>query len=279
MKKFYGLIGHPLSHSFSPQIHKKLFELSSIKNSTYELLDISPYEFNTFMNKRPNLDGFNVTIPYKIKIFEKLKQLDVTAKKYGSVNTVNKEPDGSYKGYNTDILGLLKSINSEGISLSKDVLLLGCGGVGRMVAIETISQNGDLTIAVKNSSIQKAQNLKLEIIKQYKSANIKIVNINKIPNVYFDLLINATPCGMFPNINEIPISPNVCSKTQAIFDLIYNPNETMLMKTGKSYGCKIIGGLEMLVWQAVYAQQIWNDIKFNENDIQNLINEMKNKFI
>ncbi len=279
MKKFYGLIGHPLSHSFSPQIHKKLFKLSSIKNSTYELLDISPYEFNTFMNKRPNLDGFNVTIPYKIKIFEKLKQLDVTAKKYGSVNTVNKEPDGSYKGYNTDILGLLKSINSEGISLSKDVLLLGCGGVGRMVAIEIISQNGNLTIAVKNSSIQKAQHLKAEIIKQYKSANIKIVNINKIPNVYFDVLINATPCGMFPNINEIPISPNVCSKTLAIFDLIYNPNETMLMKTGKSYGCKIIGGLEMLVWQAVYAQQIWNNIKFNENDIHNLINEMKIKFI
>lgn len=279
MKKFYGLIGHPLSHSFSPQIHQKLFELSSIKNSTYELLDISPSEFNTFINNASNLDGFNITIPYKIKMFEKLKQLDVTAKKYGSVNTVNKESDGSYKGYNTDILGLLKSINSKEIFLNKDVLLLGCGGVGRMVAIETISQNGNLTIAVKNSSIQKAQNLKLEIIKQYNSANIKIVDINKIPNIYFDLLINATPCGMFPNINEIPISPNVCSKTQAIFDLIYNPNETMLMKTGKSYGCKIIGGLEMLVWQAVYAQQIWNNIKFNENDIQNLINEMKNKVV
>ena len=279
MKKFYGLIGHPLSHSFSPQIHQKLFELSSIKDSTYELLDISPSEFNTFISNTFNLDGFNITIPYKIKIFKKLKQLDVTAKKYGSVNTVKKESDGSYKGYNTDILGLLKSINSEGISLNKDVLLLGCGGVGRMVAIETISQNGDLTIAVKNSSIQKAQNLKLEIIKQYKSANIKIVNINKIPNVYFDVLINATPCGMFPNVNEIPISPNICSKTQAIFDLIYNPNETMLMKTGKSYGCKIIGGLEMLVWQAVYAQQIWNNIKFNESDIRNLMNEMKIKFL
>lgn len=279
MKKFYGLIGHPLSHSFSPQIHQKLFELSSIKDSTYELLDISPSEFNTFISNTFNLDGFNITIPYKIKIFKKLKQLDVTAKKYGSVNTVKKESDGSYKGYNTDILGLLKSINSEGISLNKDVLLLGCGGVGRMVAIETISQNGNLTIAVKNSSIQKAQNLKLEIIKQYKSANIKIVNINKIPNVYFDVLINATPCGMFPNVNEIPISPNICSKTRAIFDLIYNPNETMLMKTGKSYGCKIIGGLEMLVWQAVYAQQIWNNIKFNESDIRNLMNEMKIKFL
>lgn len=279
MKKLYGLIGCPLLHSFSPQIHQKLFELSSIKNSTYELLDISPSEFNTFIDKTSNLDGFNVTIPYKIKMFEKLKQLDITAKKYGSVNTVNKESDGSYKGYNTDILGLLKSINSEELSLNKNVLLLGCGGVGRMVAIETISQDGNLTIAVKNSSIQKAKNLKSEIIKQYKSANIKIVDISKIPNVYFDLLINATPCGMFPNINQMPISPNVCSKTRAIFDLIYNPNETLLMKTGKSYGCKIIGGLEMLVWQAVYAQQIWNNIKFNENDIKNLINEMKNKVV
>lgn len=279
MKKLYGLIGHPLSHSFSPQIHQKLFELSSIKNSTYDLLDVSPSEFNMFIDKTSNLDGFNVTIPYKIKMFEKLKQLDITAKKYGCVNTVSKEPNGSYKGYNTDILGFLKSVNSEGISLKKNVLLLGCGGVGRMVAIETISQNGNLTIAVKNTSMQKAQNLKSKIIKKYKSTNIEIVDINKIPNVYFDILINATPCGMFPNINQMPVSPNVCSKTSAIFDLIYNPHETTLMKTGRSYGAKIIGGMEMLIWQAAYAQQIWTNTKFNEADIKNLINEMKNKVI
>ena len=279
MKKLYGLIGHPLSHSLSPKIHQKLFELSSNKTVIYKLIDILPSNFSTFIDNNHNLDGFNVTIPYKIKMFEKLKQLDITAKKYGCVNTVNKEPDGAYKGYNTDILGLLKSINSEGISLNKKVLLLGCGGVGRMVAIETISQKGNLTIAVKNSSIPKAQKLKAEIIQKYVSANIDIVNIKKIPNVYFDVLINATPSGMFPKINQMPICPKVCSKVSAIFDLIYNPNETMLMKAGKSYGSKIIGGMEMLVWQAAYAQQIWNNTTFHEADIKHLINEMKNKAI
>lgn len=279
MKKLYGLIGHPLSHSISPQIHQKLFEISKHKNSEYKLLDVSPSEFDTFITDIPNLNGFNVTIPYKIKTFERLKELDITAKKYGSVNTVSKEPNGIYRGYNTDILGLLKSINSERLSLNKNILLLGCGGVGRMVAIETISQNGNLTIAVKNSSIPKAQNLKAEIAQKYTSANIEIMDINKIPNVYFDLLINATPCGMFPKINEIPVSKKVCSKVATIFDLIYNPKETMLMKTGRSCGCKTIGGLEMLVWQAAYAQQIWNNIQFNENDVQNLISEIKNKFI
>lgn len=279
MKKLYGLIGHPLSHSLSPQIHQKLFELSSNKNSTYQLLDMSPSNFDTFIAAIPNLDGFNITTPYKIKMFKNLKELDITAKKYGSVNTVNKESNGIYKGYNTDILGFLKSISSEGLSLNKNILLLGCGGVGRMIAIETISQKGSLTIAVKKPSIPKAQKLKAEIIKQYESANIEIVDINKIPDIYFDLLINATPCGMFPKINEIPVYPKVCSKASAIFDLIYNPHETMLMKNGKSYGSKIIGGLEMLVWQAAYAQQIWNNMKFDETDIQNLISEIKNKFI
>lgn len=279
MQKFYGLVGHPLSHSLSPQIHQKLFHLSSNEESTYKLIDISPSNFNEFIDELSNLDGFNVTIPYKIKMFDKLKQLDITAKKYGAVNTINKEPNGKYKGYNTDILGLLKSINSEGISLNKNILLLGCGGVGRMIAIETISQKGNLTIAVKNSSIEKAQKLKAKIIKQYKSANIEIVKINKIPNSYFDLLINATPCGMFPNKKQIPISANVCSKVSTIFDLIYNPHETMLMKVGKSCGAKIIGGMEMLVWQAAYAQQIWNNTKFNTVDIKNLIIEMKNKVI
>lgn len=279
MKKLYGLIGHPLSHSLSPQIHQKLFELSSNKNSTYELIDISPSEFGSFIDDIPNLDGFNVTIPYKIKTFEQLKELDITAKKYGSVNTVNREPNGIYKGYNTDILGFLKSIDSNDIHLNKNILLLGCGGVGRMIAIETISQKGNLTIAVKNSSIQKAKKLKAEIIRQFNSANIEIVDINKIPSIYFDLLVNATPCGMFPKINEMPVSPKVCSKVSAIFDLIYNPHETMLMKTGKSYGSKIIGGMEMLVWQAAYAQQIWNNITFLETDIKNLINDMKDKII
>lgn len=279
MKKLYGLIGHPLSHSLSPQIHQKLFELSSNKNSTYKLIDILPSKFSTFIDKPPNLDGFNITIPYKIKMFAKLKQLDLTAKKYGCVNTVNREPNGIYKGYNTDVLGFLKSISSEGIYLNKNVLLLGCGGVGRMIAIETISQKGNLTIAIKNSSIQKAQKLKAEIIKQYKLANIQIVDINKISNVYFDVLINATPCGMFPEISQMPVSPKVCSKVSAIFDLIYNPHETMLMKTGKAYGAKIIGGMDMLVWQAAYAQQIWNNTTFVESDIKNLINEMKNKVI
>lgn len=279
MKKIYGLIGHPLSHSLSPQIHQKLFEISKSKNSEYKLIDISQSEFNTFIDKMSNLDGFNITIPYKIKMSKHLKELDITAKKYGSVNTVNREPNGVYKGYNTDILGLLKSIHSAKLSLSKNILLLGCGGVGRMIAIEAISQKGNLTIAVKNSSIKKAQKLKAEITKQYESANIEIVDINKISSTSFDLLINATPCGMFPKIDETPISPKICSKVSAIFDLIYNPYETMLMKNGKSYGSKIIGGLEMLVWQAAYAQQIWNNIQFNKTDIQNLINEMKNRFM
>ena len=277
MVKKYGLLGHPISHSFSPMIHKRLFELCGDKFSTYDLFDMDRSEIGRFFDGFNNLDGFNVTIPYKINMYEKLTSLDQTAKRYGSVNTVKRLENGLYRGYNTDIDGFLKSLESQGISLCGEILLLGCGGVGKVAAVETVSHGGSLTIALRNSSIPKVLKFKTNLLKIQKDAKIKIVDINKIPKINYDLLINATPCGMFPNVNEIPILPEICEKCSTIFDLIYNPKQTVLMKTGKMFGAKVLGGVNMLVWQAVYAHNIWDGSTYNEKDIKNLIEDIKNQ--
>lgn len=277
MIKNYGLLGHPLSHSLSPQIHRRLFELCGDKFSTYELFDVDISEMGRFFHGFNNLDGFNVTIPYKIDMYEKLMSLDQTAKRYGAVNTVKRLENGLYRGYNTDIDGFLKSIESEGISLCGEILLLGFGGVGKMAAVETVSQKGSLTIALRNPSSPKVLKFMTDLLKIQKDAKIKIVNINKIPKINYDLLINATPCGMFPNMSEIPVSFEICKKCSTIFDLIYNPTQTVLMKTGKMFGAKVVGGMTMLVWQAVFAHKIWNGSIYNKKDIKNLISDMKNR--
>ena len=275
--KNYGLLGHPLSHSISPQIHRRLFKLCGDKFSTYELFDLNAYETERFFDKFNDLNGFNVTTPYKIDMYHKLTNLDKTAQKYASVNTVRRLKDGSYKGYNTDIDGFLKSIESEGIELGGNVLLLGCGGVGRMAATETVQQRGNLTVAVRNSSLDRAKKFKTALLKIHKDAKIQIADINNIPKINFNLLINATYCGMFPNVDESPVSTEVCSQVSTIFDLIYNPRQTALMKTGKMFGAKVFGGLNMLVWQAVCAHKIWNGAIYNENDIKKLIKDMENE--
>ena len=191
MIKNYGLLGHPLSHSLSPQIHRRLFELCGDKFSTYELFDVDISEMGRFFHGFNNLDGFNVTIPYKIDMYEKLMSLDQTAKRYGAVNTVKRLENGLYRGYNTDIDGFLKSIESEGISLCGEILLLGFGGVGKMAAVETVSQKGSLTIALRNPSSPKVLKFMTDLLKIQKDAR----KSGKVKRPIWPMIILRTPKG------------------------------------------------------------------------------------
>ena len=279
MENEYRLIGYPLSHSISPIIHKRLFELSGNLDARYSLIEIEPSQMKENFQNLFNLSGFNVTIPYKEFVYEHLKELDESAKRYGSVNVVHKNADGICKGYNTDVYGFLKAIYSMGASLKSNVLLLGCGGVGRMMAIETAIKGGNLTIAVRQSSNEKALKLKQEIENSYKDIRVEIVDINNIPKKKYDLLINSTPSGMYPNIYDIPIDPTICAYTTYLFDAIYNPKETVLMKAAKIYGAKVLGGMSMLIWQAVAAHEIWDNVVYQNKDIYMLIQDMYNDMV
>lgn len=275
MNKSYALIGFPLSHTLSPQIHSCLFALSGDKTSSYKAIEIPRERFLEESERLFSYDGFNVTIPYKIPILSMLDKLDISAKRYGAVNTVLCGKGQKRIGYNTDVDGFLRALEELGASLHAKVLLLGCGGVGRMMAIETVRAGGALTIAVRDSSYEKAHSMQENILALDNNAKVRIVSIDSIPNESFDLVLNATPVGMFPNSQEIPIDSQTLQRVSYLFDTIYNPGQTRLMQQAKTFGVKTAGGMSMLVWQAAAAHEIWNSCSFSTKDINQIVEQMQ----
>jgi shikimate dehydrogenase len=268
----YTLIGHPLGHSMSPFIHQKLFELSGV-SAEYNCTDIVPDEFDLKVSELSTLDGFNITIPYKTEIIPHLDIIDDSAKRYKSVNCVHNN-NGRLVGYNTDCEGFLRSLKD--FPLNKNVLLLGCGGVGRMIAIEAVLHGANLTIAIIEDARKMAVNLLAEISEISPGSKVKIILIDEIKDK-FDLLINATPVGMYPESDACPVSEEVISNCENIFDVIYNPVKTKLITTAEKLGKKTIGGMGMLVLQAVKAHEIWYNSSFTNEQIDNLIAESERK--
>lgn len=278
--KTYAILGYPLGHTLSPNIHERLFKLSG-KEAEYIKLEISPEELTESYEKLSSLGGFNITIPHKVSIIDYCDRLDTGAARYGSVNCVK---NGDEKvGYNTDVLGFTKSIALLGATLSSKVLLIGCGGVGRMMAIETALSGGELTIAVLKSDEALVNAVVSEIKKAKPDAKVNVVFINGAvvsPDDFsetpdFDLLVNASPVGMFPKVDRMPCDEGLLKSVRYVFDVVYNPRDTLLVKTAEKYGVKAMSGMAMLVLQAVAAHEIWNGSSFDENDIKTLISDME----
>ena len=278
MRRF-GLIGHPLGHSLSPQIHTRLFELSG-EAVDYNLYDITPEDLKGKFDFLAELDGFNVTIPHKVDIIEYCDRLSEGAERYRSVNCLK---NGAEKvGYNTDVLGFTKAIELLGASLCSKVLLIGCGGVGRMMAIETALEGGNLTVAALKSDLPLAENVEKEIRARKPDAKFKIAVIGEnglscgdLNGESFDLMINACPVGMFPKVDRMPCLPEVLDSVKYVFDAVYNPKDTLLAKTAREKGAKAMTGMAMLVLQAVAAHEIWDNAHYNKEDIDKLISDME----
>lgn len=278
--KNYALIGYPLGHSLSPQIHTRLLQLSGVEGG-YEKLEIPPEELTGSFEKLSGFSGFNITIPHKVAIMDYCDRLDEGARRYRSVNCVK---NGEEKvGYNTDVLGFTKSIEMLGASLSGKVLLIGCGGVGRMMAIETALSGGELTIAALESDRALAEKVMAEIAEMKPDAKVNAVYIDgalspdnfggEMPK--FDLLINASPVGMYPKTDRMACTPEVLDKVSYVFDAVYNPKVTLLAKTAREKGAKAMTGMAMLVLQAAAAHEIWNNAHFEDSDLKKLISDME----
>ena len=270
--KHYGLLGFPLKHTMSPPIHQRLFELEGVSDFDYTLKEYSPEELSGKISDVLALEGFNITIPHKVGIIKYIDELADSAKRYNSVNCVVKK-DGKYIGYNTDCDGFLRSIEAAGGKLDGTVLQCGCGGVGRMIAIECVRHGAKLTVSVPEGFEDT-----VEPVKEYARANgfsddIKVVHPNEIEGK-FDTLINASPVGMFPKVENCPVTEDIIANCGFVFDVIYNPERTKLMQTAEKHGIKTCGGMAMLVWQAVVAHEIWSGAKYNDSDIAKLISDM-----
>ncbi|MCL1904148.1 MAG: shikimate dehydrogenase [Oscillospiraceae bacterium] len=309
MNKKFGLLGYPLGHSVSDYIHRRIFELCGVTDFEYNLYEVSPDELSLKSGLMKELQGFNVTIPYKTAIIPFLDRLDETAAGYGSVNCVNyNEEFNEYVGYNTDGYGFLKAIEVLGASLKgAKVLLLGCGGTGRMMAFESIKAGAELTVAIRREATEEkaAAKLSQDIVGsdgsglknkngQFVTATIGSINTlgNTLPPARrmritytdtlnavneYDLLLNATPCGMYPNVDDIPLVPEILGKVRYLFDAIYNPTPTRLASEAKKRGVKTLNGMTMLVHQAAISEVIWNGLRISDDDSQQIIDELLNK--
>ncbi len=274
MSRKYALLGETLKHTMSPPIHKRLFELKN-REFEYEVLEIKPEELADKVGYLKGLEGFNITIPHKIAIISHCDVLAESAKRYNSVNCVDNK-EGVHTGYNTDCDGFLQTVRAMQVNFGGRVLLIGCGGVGRMMAIEAALAGAELYIAVLESDKPLAEQVLKEIKAMKPDAVINIVLVTEIDSsISYDLLMNACPVGMYPRVEGCPVGDEVIAASAAVFDVIYNPRETVLMKKARALGKKAAGGMAMLVWQAVKAHEIWDGDSYTDEEVQAIIDEME----
>ncbi len=267
VKKF-AVIGHPIGHTMSPFIHKRLFELQNIE-AEYIKLDIDPDNFaNEYKNTLSKLDGYNITIPFKPVVIPYLDRIDSKAQMYGSVNTVANQ-DGIATGYTTDPDGFLKALDAAGIVLDGRIVILGCGGVARTMAYEVVLKGLPLLFAVRKEDTGIALALCEEIRNTISGAEVSFCLLDELEGD-IDVLVNATPLGMYPKIENVPVNDKIIGRCSAVFDAVYNPLETVLVQKAKANGAKAVGGMSMLVWQAVVSHEKWDGSVYDADDIAKL---------
>ena len=271
----FAVIGHPIGHTMSPFIHDRLFSLTGHKPE-YSVLDVP--SLTQALPVLRTLDGFNITIPHKSDIIPLLDDIDEKAKLFGSVNTVRVE-DGKMTGYTTDGVGCKKALARYGLDFNGELLLLGRGGAARAIAFEAVltADAPHLDIVCRESSLEKAQVLSDELAElcrtRSKTGVFRVLSYDELAKEtgHYDLVLNTTSLGMYPKTGVSAVGEDVLSRCKAAFDAVYNPGETKFLKLAASCGLKTVGGMGMLVCQAVAAHELWYGASFKDSDIEQLI--------
>ncbi|WP_440613598.1 shikimate dehydrogenase [Candidatus Pelagibacter sp. HIMB1748] len=262
MKKYF-VIGNPINHSLSPKLHNLWLEQNNI-NAVYEKIKLEENEIENFILKIKNqeINGCNVTVPFKKTVIPFVDKLSLEAEQTQSVNTISFH-NGDLIGHNTDIGGFQKAINKLNYTVKdKKILILGAGGVVPSI-IFALNKMEVSKITVSNRTYKKAENLKTQFNK------INIVNWGQIPE--FDIIINATSLGL--NNETININTDNIGDGKLFYDVIYNPSETNFLKEGKKLGNQTENGKFMFIYQAFEAFKLWHDLEPSVDDkILNLLN-------
>lgn len=242
----YGLLGYPLGHSFSRNYFNNKFEAEDIDAEyiNFEIPDINM--LMEVISEYYNLNGLNVTIPYKEQVIPFLDELDEDAANIGAVNVIkiiHKNNDLILKGYNSDVVGFCDSISPLIKPHMKKALILGTGGAAKAVCY-----------GLKKFGIES------QFVSRKKTENtITYPEINKDIIDEHHIIVNTTPLGMYPNVDDCPDIPyELLTEKHLCYDLLYNPDETLFMKNAKGYGATVKNGLEMLLLQAFVSYEIWN---------------------
>jgi len=260
------LIGDPVAHSVSPAMHNAAFKELNL-DYTYLPFRVTAEGLTDAVKGLRALDitGFNVTIPHKVAVMPLLDRLDPLAEKIGAVNVVLNE-NGALKGFNTDGPGFLAALKNNGIEPAcKKVVLLGAGGAARAIAFSLAESGAYISILNRREEYEWAVNLATSIVIKCDRKDVTALELsekslkNELKDA--DILINATPLGMTPDINNTPVACEFLKSGLTVFDIVYNPLETKLIKEAKTAGLKTISGIEMLVMQGALCFEMWTGNK------------------
>lgn len=237
----YGLIGYPLGHSFSRKFFTEKFEKEGIDAQYLNFEIPSIEEFPEIIKNHPELGGLNVTIPYKQQVMQYLDDISEEAKEIGAVNVV--KVGEKLKGYNSDVIGFVESIKPLLKAHHKKALILGTGGASKAIRYGLEKKLGMETLFVSRSAREGMityEDVNAEVLKEY------------------EVIVNCSPVGMFPHVDECPALPyEVMNENNLLYDLVYNPLETLFMKKGTTQGATVKNGLEMLHLQAIASWKFW----------------------
>ena len=256
-----GLIGHPVEHSFSPPMHNAAFDYLDM-DCAYVAFDVDPDNLNKAVAGADslNIKGLNVTIPHKIEVMKYLDELDEIAQLIGAVNTIDFK---NLKGYNTDGIGAVKAIEEVTKIKNKKVVIAGAGGASRAISFY-IAKYGAESVTILNRNVQKAENLASDVLKSNLCDNVDFDSISNINGHVedADILIDTTPVGMNPHIDdEAIVTSEHIHEDMVVFDAVYNPNETVLLKEAVKAGAKPVYGIKMLLYQGAESFEIWTGRK------------------
>ncbi len=259
--KICAIIGDPIEHTMSPVMHNAAFKKLGL-DYLYVPFRVRKEELAKAIEgiRALNIKGFNVTIPHKVAVIPMLDGLDPLAEKIGAVNTVVNN-DGDLRGYNTDATGFLQALLERGVEpRGKNVVVLGAGGASRAISYILAEREAQLTILNRQLEMDWAEELAAQISDGFEM-EVKALELN-FENLTMaldraDLLINATSVGMSPDSEGTPVPARLLKTELVVFDIVYNPIKTRLLKEAEAAGARTIGGIDMLAWQGAMAFEKW----------------------
>lgn len=255
--KVVGLIGEPVEHSFSPPMHNEAFKTLGL-DYVYVPFNVSPNNLKSAIEgaNSLNIQGLNVTIPHKINVIKYLKELDPIAELIGAVNTIDFK---NLKGYNTDGIGCIRAIEEVTKIKDKNIVVAGAGGAARAIVFY-LAKYGAEEVNILNRNLKKAENLASDLLASNLISNVNSSDISEISKFISDadILIDTTPIGMHPNVSDEPIVKAADIHEELVVnDIVYNPNETALLKEAIKANAKVVYGIKMLLYQGAESFKIW----------------------
>ena len=268
--EFYGVVGEKLSHSLSPNIHNRLFELLDIEGA-YKIIEIPKDNISKLGDalKVLGIKGVNVTIPYKQEVMKQLDFISKEAKSIGAINTIMLKDNKLY-GYNSDYYGFGSLLRKNNIEVkNKIAVVLGAGGASKAVNAY-LFDNGIKELYL----VSRDKTSEVEV-----DSRVKRIDYTELENIKGDILVNTTPVGMYPNVGKSVVQEDIINNFDSLVDLIYNPEWTEFLKIGRKLGKKTCDGLYMLVGQAIKSEEIWQDRLIDEEIIDKIHDELRRNII